>query len=214
MIKCIISDLGNVLVMNSPEKACRALAARKYRDPGKPAPFFRGCSPEYGEVSWFAPGKVHRLMDTGRLSKRDLYGMAVKNLGLRGVSQKKFESIYGNIFTSNVPVQRIMRKLAKTYRMVLLSNTNPIHYEYARKHFPVLRIFARKVLSYRVGCVKPQPRIFREALRKAGCRPEECVFVDDKPANVEGAAKLGINGIRYTTVARLKADLKRLGVTA
>lgn len=198
MIKVIISDLGNVLVKNYPQRACRKLTDK--------------CAHNVDEVSWFAPESVHRLMDTGKVSKQYLYRQAVKNLKLKGVSQKKFEDIYGNIFSNNIPVQKLMRKLSKSYVMVLLSNTDAIHFEYIQKHFPIINIFPHQIASYKVGYVKPQKQIFQAALKKAKCKPSECVFVDDKLENVKGARRLGIKAIQYTTTTNLRSELKKLGV--
>jgi HAD superfamily hydrolase (TIGR01509 family) len=48
------------------------------------------------------------------------------------------------------------------------------------------------------GVKKPDPAIFRVALEAIDCRPEQCVFIDDKPANVEAAERLGMMGIVYS----------------
>src|SRR5258708_24430846 len=52
----------------------------------------------------------------------------------------------------------------KRYRLVLLSNTNPIHFEMIRRSYPVMRHFEHLVLSYRSGAVKPSPVIHQGAL--------------------------------------------------
>ena len=198
MIKCIIFDLGDVLVHNNPRKACERISNH--------------CPLNPDEVGWFAPEHVHKLMDTGKITKRDLYRQAVKNLGLKGISQKKFESIYADIFTNNKPVQSLALKLSKNYKLVLLSNTDPIHFEHIKNSFPILSAFSRHVVSYKVGFVKPSRQIYLAALKTSGCKASECVFVDDKMINVLGARKLGINAMRYKTPAKLKSDLKKLGV--
>ena len=51
--------------------------------------------------------------------------------------------------------------------------------------------------SFKLGLLKPDPRIFETVRNKLGCRFEEMMFIDDKPRNVKAACDLGINGIVY-----------------
>ncbi len=67
------------------------------------------------------------------------------------------------------------------------------------------------MLSYELGMVKPEPEIYLEAARRAGCRPDECVFIDDMPENVEAAAKLGMAGVVYRPETDLAAEFRKLG---
>jgi putative hydrolase of the HAD superfamily len=60
--------------------------------------------------------------------------------------------------------------------------------------------------------VKPEPGIYIEAARRAACRLEECVFIDDMPENVEAAVKLGMAGIVYAPETDLAAELEKLGL--
>tara|TARA_Y100000310_G_scaffold210977_1_gene211679 strand:+ start:10171 stop:10719 length:549 start_codon:yes stop_codon:yes gene_type:complete len=163
------------------------------------------------EVAWFAPKRMHKLMDTGKISKKKLYQQAVKNLGLKNITQKRFEEIYANIFTSNKPVQDLVKKLSKNYKLLLLSNTDDIHFTHVKKKFPILKLFKHLIVSYEVGYVKPSKQIYEEALKKSGFAAKECVFIDDHKENVPGAKKLGIKGLHYTTAAKLKKDLKSYG---
>jgi putative hydrolase of the HAD superfamily len=48
------------------------------------------------------------------------------------------------------------------------------------------------LLSFEVGAHKPQPEIYRAALRRLGVDPERSVFVDDQPDYCDGAAAIGI----------------------
>ncbi|MBP0454250.1 HAD-IA family hydrolase [Kitasatospora sp. RG8] len=61
------------------------------------------------------------------------------------------------------------------------------------------------VNSARVGAAKPDPRIYRFAADQARVSPGRCLFVDDRPENVEAARRLGMTGLLY----REPADLHR-----
>jgi putative hydrolase of the HAD superfamily len=67
--------------------------------------------------------------------------------------------------------------------------------------------------SYRVGCAKPDPRIYCLALDRLQVRPDQAVFTDDQQHNVDAAAELGIRAIRFTGVPDLTAFLEDLGLT-
>ncbi|MHB8094616.1 MAG: HAD-IA family hydrolase, partial [Candidatus Aminicenantales bacterium] len=77
---------------------------------------------------------------------------------------------------------------------------------------PEVFFFDDYILSFELGIAKPEPGIYREALRRAGCRAGECVFIDDIPENVEAAVKLGIAGIVYRPETDLEAELLKLGL--
>ena len=59
---------------------------------------------------------------------------------------------------------------------------------------------------------KPDPAIYRHVLKELGTRPEETLFLDDKPVNVEAARALGILALQFSTVERLRADLIAAGL--
>lgn len=75
-----------------------------------------------------------------------------------------------------------------------------------------LPLFDAVTLSFEVGALKPEPEIYLDALRKLSLPPEACVFIDDIGKYAEGAAALGIRGIRYIGHAELLRELSGLGV--
>ena len=60
--------------------------------------------------------------------------------------------------------------------------------------------------------MKPDPEIYRILLERFNLKPEECVFIDDFPKNIEAARKAGMNGIVFTDVKSAKEGLLKLGV--
>ena len=196
-IKCVIFDLGDVLVHNNPARACRKLS--------------HNCALSHDEVAWFASKSVHQQLDTGHISNRSLYKIAVKNLKLK-ISQKKFEQVFTDIFTNNVPVQTLARKLAKNYKLLLLSNTNSIHFNHIKKNFPVIKLFKSLILSYKVRSMKPSLPIYKIAIKKSGFDANNCVFVDDRKENIIAARKTGLKAVHYIGISKLRTDLRKLGV--
>jgi len=96
-------------------------------------------------------------------------------------------------------------------KTAVLSNMGDSVHASIMQAFPWLRDFDALVWSYELGLGKPDPRIYEEVLRRLGTRAEETLFLDDKAANVEAAQRLGIVGIQFSTVERLRADLIERG---
>jgi putative hydrolase of the HAD superfamily len=102
--------------------------------------------------------------------------------------------------------------LKPCYRLGLLSNTNPWHFEYGIRTVEVFDLFDAVSLSYRVQAMKPDRRIYLHALGQLNTAPHTCVFIDDIPANVEAAKDLGMHGILYTGHPSLMNSLRQLRI--
>lgn len=104
------------------------------------------------------------------------------------------------LFLSDIPDQKIkiLLELKKRFRLLLLSNTNPIHIripaanEFGRFGLTIHDVFEKSYLSYEMKMVKPDLEIFETILADAGVKPEECLFLDDGQKNIEVAVGLGI----------------------
>jgi putative hydrolase of the HAD superfamily len=72
--------------------------------------------------------------------------------------------------------------------------------------------FDELILSHEIHLTKPNPEIFEYTIQKAGCKPEEIIFIDDGLNNIRTAKELGITGIKYSNIDDLKKDLKKLRV--
>ena len=66
------------------------------------------------------------------------------------------------------------------------------------------------ILSWKEKVIKPDPTIYRLLLERYSLVPEESVFVDDLPVNVEAGRKLGINGIVFQSKEQVQAELEKL----
>lgn len=77
-----------------------------------------------------------------------------------------------------------------------------------QKRFGWLSGFAQLTWSCELGIAKPDPEIYLYTCEGLGIPPEETLFLDDKPENVAAAEKLGMKGIQFTTVERLREELE------
>jgi putative hydrolase of the HAD superfamily len=69
--------------------------------------------------------------------------------------------------------------------------------------------FQARVFSCEVGLVKPEPEIYRRCLEAMVALPAETVFLDDVPANVEGARALGIQGLLFRSPREAADEIAR-----
>ena len=70
------------------------------------------------------------------------------------------------------------------------------------------------IFSYIVKQIKPDLEIYEILLNQYKLKPEECVFIDDRMENIEGAKKAGIHGICFETIEQVKEELKQYNVYA
>ena len=101
-------------------------------------------------------------------------------------------------------VAPVLTRLHRRYRIGVLSDAMPSVETYARAYENGRGFFDEIVLSTQIGACKPDPRMYEEILRRMCVRPEECVFVDDRACNLEGAEACGIRGVQM-----LRDDLKK-----
>ena len=103
-------------------------------------------------------------------------------------------------FLCDIPDEKleILTELKEKFRIVMLSNTNPLHIEvsaageFAKRGKTINDFFDACYFSYEMHMAKPDAEIFLKLLEDEQVRPNECLFLDDGLKNIEQAAKLGI----------------------
>ncbi|MGE5285171.1 MAG: HAD family hydrolase [Actinomycetota bacterium] len=155
--------------------------------------------------------RLHARYERGEISSMEFHREIVRRIGV-DVPVEELAGRFTDIFTPLESTHGLIRALKRKYRLGLLSNTNEWHFLRHIRKVPVFPLFDAVTLSYEVGALKPEPEIYRDALRKLSLAPEECVFIDDVGMYAEGAAALGIRGIRYIGHAELLQELSGLGV--
>ncbi len=197
-IRLIISDFGGVICTFDYRIFCDRLARRTGRT--------------IDQVFAAAFGDhLQREFETGRVSGPE-YHRAVMTRLRAEVPYEEFFPMYGDIFTEIPATCDLLRRLRTRYLLYLLSDTNEIHFGYVRERLGLLRIFQEFIVSYQVGAMKPDPRIYQEALRRSDLPARSCVFVDDRPGNIEGATRVGMHAVLFQSPEQCAAELTRLGV--
>ena len=197
MTKVVFLDLGNVIVGLDYESGYRATTKYSRLD--------------VSEI----PGRIHAAallqpFETGQMSNEEFQSRFCEALQMDAIPFDEFRGLWSGIFPAETLVsEKLIEGLAARNRLLLLSNTNDIHFRWIHEHYPHLKHFHDYVLSYRVGALKPSPRIYEAALQMAGCEPGECFFADDVAENVEGARHAGIDAVLFTGEENLKEELAR-----
>jgi glucose-1-phosphatase len=196
--KAVIFDLGRVLIYFDFQRGYRALEGL--------------CAYSAAEMPRrIGSSDLVERFETGLVEPADFVQQFSRILGLN-LEHDRFCEIWSSIFGETLVSDSMLEGLAKRYRLVLLSNTNAIHFEMLKERYPLLRHFHELVLSYEVKAMKPDPKIFREAIAKANCRPEECFYTDDIAAYVEAAKKEGIDAVVFEGAAKLEGELRKRGI--
>jgi putative hydrolase of the HAD superfamily len=103
---------------------------------------------------------------------------------------------------------------ANGYDLYLLSNVSVRFSESMRDHFEALTYMKGYIASAENKLLKPEPAIYQLLLSRFHLLAEECVFIDDVPANIAGGEAVGIAGIVFDgDVQILKQKLKKLQIT-
>ncbi|MBE7544226.1 MAG: HAD family phosphatase [Bryobacteraceae bacterium] len=199
VIHSIIFDLGRVLIPFDFDRAYRQMTARC------------GLSTDQIRARLHAAGIVPEY-ESGRIESRDFVAQVGKILDI-ALSYEEFCEIWSSIFLPETLVpESFIQALRRRYRMVLLSNTNDIHYTMLERRYPILSHFDAYTLSHKVGAMKPEPAIYADAVGKAQCAPGECFFTDDMPEYVEGARRFGIDAVRFEGYEPLQQAMRTRGI--
>jgi putative hydrolase of the HAD superfamily len=200
MIKTVIFDLGKVIVPFDFSRGYRAMS----------------------ELCSYAPEEIPKRIgstdlvlrfESGQVSPEQFVEQLCQILDVR-MEYGHFCEIWSSIFLPHTLIpENMLEGLRKRYRLLLLSNTNAIHFKMIRENYSLMKHFDHYVLSYEVGAMKPSPRIYEEAIAKAHCAPEECFFTDDIAEYVAGAREAGIDAVQFQSAAQIQAELQSRGVT-
>lgn len=198
-LRTIIFDLGRVIVPFDFDRAYARVTERT------------GLSRDEIRERVRASGIVPRL-ESGQIEPRPFVEQFCRALGC-DISFDEFREIWFSIFSPETLIpESLLESLKGRYRLLLLSNTNAIHYEMIEQHYPHVHHFDHHVLSYKVGAMKPDEAIYREALRHAVGEPGEVFFTDDIPEYVEGARRLGIDAVQFHSHEQIVGELRARGV--
>jgi glucose-1-phosphatase len=157
--------------------------------------------------------RLHARFESGLMTPREFAESVAAGLEL-SLPLEEFVRDWEDIFWLNEPVSRLIAAIdTDGYTLILGSNTNEVHATYFRRRFAAtLDRFDAYVLSYEVGCLKPDRRFYEACVKAAGAPAGSCVFIDDMAENVAGARAAGLQSLQFVETAGLVAGLREVGV--
>lgn len=201
----LLFDLGRVLVGYDWHDAMRRLAGRI--DPS-------GGRVDAATITAWMLGDdgPHDAYCTGRIDSAGLLAAIHARFDpQRHVDDGWLAWLWCDVFTPMPGALETVDALRGQARLALVSNTNALHFEHLEREFCLRARFDQLSLSHEVGSMKPAPALYLDALAGTRCAAESAWFVDDLPANVEGARALGMRASLFEGLPRMRAELHAMG---
>lgn len=206
-IKCIIFDFGRVIGNFDHMITCRKLAA------------FSKLSAKEIYEKIFKSG-LEKKYDEGQMRFFDFAEKVRIAIGANSedFNAVVFNPIWGDIFSENPGIQKLLETVKPDVKKLILSNTNEVHWHYISKMPAVKNFFSEDelILSYRLGFRKPDERIFLEGIKKSSSPKGQIIYIDDVLEYTQVFQKLGGNAILYNCqtdpIEKLQTELSWFGV--
>lgn len=148
------------------------------------------------------------LYEKGIIDSRTFYEKAINKISIN-VDYEYFYNAWCSVASEVVEgMEEIVEKLNNVYPLYLLSNTNEAHLEYILDKFRILKYFREMFLSYKIGSMKPEQKIYKVMLEKLNVNPKEILYIDDKLENLEAAKEFGIISYKFINSLELNKYLK------
>ncbi len=195
MIKNIVFDMGNVLLAYTPQDYIKTVTDDEIIAAAVLKELFYG--------------KEWQDLDAGTITEED----AVKQVNQRIPQYAQYvQSAMDNWHSDLTPMQgmpEIVKRLKdKNYKIYLLSNTSLRFFKYKKK-VEMFHCFDGFIVSAQEKLVKPDKAIFDCICNRYNLNCEECIFIDDLQANIDGAASAGFHAHLFTGAQELSDYLEK-----
>ena len=196
-IRALFWDIGGVLLTNAWDHHERDLAVEHFQ--------LVKAEFETRHKEMLVP------LEEGRLTLDQYLERAVFH-SARSFKAEEFKQFIFALSRPRPEVLEMARKLSASLCMCTINNESRELNQYRIHTFGLAEIFDVFVSSCFVGVRKPDARIYRMALDLTQYNPAESCFIDDRPVNIEAAAKLGMSTVLMQNPAQLKKDLQGLEI--
>jgi putative hydrolase of the HAD superfamily len=130
------------------------------------------------------------------------------------ISRQEWVKARRAAMTPNSQVLKLAADIRSRARIVLHTNNGPLLKEALPEIFPeAAKVFGdERYCSYEFGAKKPDALSYTRLLDRLGVAPQDSWFIDDKPANVEGARMVGLKAHHFAGHDGLARAARRLGL--
>lgn len=196
MIRNVVFDFGQVLINFQPETYLRMLFPHSHQIDGLKKAIF-------GSAEWI-------MLDRGVIDQPEA---ELRLINQHPSFQDEISVALAHWFSMLTPIEanvELLPQLKKDgYGLYAISNFHEAAFAYILEQYGWLSLFDGMVISFQHRLLKPEPQIYRQLLTGHGLRGEECLFIDDVPANVEGARRVGMDAILYESPSQLRRELSK-----
>ena len=200
-IRAIFFDLGNVIVKVNPE-----VLEKGFADCGKII---------IGKfISQFMVSDDYNRYTEGKLTSSQFYSRT-KKLYRLDIKYREFYDLWNKVLEPYPEMEEIVRNLKKDYpdiKMILVSNTNEVHYDFVREKYKILDLLDGHITSHEEGMQKPDPEIFVRALKLADTLPKETFYTDDREDLISAARTMGIRAFQFHDHHQFQAQLAKFNI--
>ena len=192
-------DLGGVVLSNGWDQSARAEAARRFSlDPSDFEQRHRSVEDDF---------------ETRKITLETYLDRTVF-FAKRPFTRDEFKNFMFAQSRENRETRLLLDELTATRRFFLatLNNESEELNAYRIRKFNLTRNFVAFFTSCYLRVRKPDPLIYELALGITQRAPEECIFIDDRAANLEPAKTLGMDTILFQSAEELRASLAERGI--
>lgn len=134
----------------------------------------------------------------------------ITNTPIEKIFKKQFCDIDNR--DRNEPAINLARQIKDEgkYKLGMLSNVGSGWLNKFLTENSIKDLFDAIILSCDVKLIKPDPRIYQLMAKKFGVKPSECVMIDDRPENIDGAESIGMKGIVFRSAAQTRIELDKI----
>ncbi len=192
-----IFDVGGVLLVDFIDDKIADLAA-KY-----------GRTTDIG-LMLEAKKRYRPFVDCGHMEEETFWKKALAAIDIEATPEDLNLEYYFKEIPGGIPLVRNLKDRGLT--VSILSNDSLSLSSMRRQRYGFDALFHDVVISCHHGVVKPDLSLYRIALERIKARPENCVFLDDRPENIEAARQVGIHGIHFQNTHQATRELEKSGV--
>jgi 2-haloacid dehalogenase len=198
-IEAMIFDFGNVLIGWNPENLYRTLIP----DPARRRRFLD----EICNSAWNHQQDLGRSFAEAIAERIALYPDHADLI--RAYHGRFGEMLSGPVAEGHDILERVAAKGIPCYG---LTNWSAETFEASRPMMPFLSRMTYTAVSGQLRIGKPEPEIFHHLLGVIGKPAERCAFLDDSPANIEGARKVGLKAVLFRNDGSALEELRKVGL--
>jgi glucose-1-phosphatase len=197
--RALIFDIGRVIVRVDVARALALLGAS---------------TRPFADQVWSAIASDPRLRDfqEGRLASREWHQYLTRRFGFSLTFEQFCSAWNAALDSKTILSEDLFAELSGRYRLLLLSNTDPIHVAHLEANFRFPCHFHARIYSCVTGVSKPDAAIYRQTIAEAGVGAGHVLYIDDAEECIEAGRRAGMQTIRFQNAEQLLGELRERGI--